>query len=111
MEPAVLGREKFVDATAKDAAVEGRDRAAAREDAAGLENMVCQVMPSEQSLQDDDEKQRPKGQERAWLEIRGARFVTCPPRTSGPKQLLAEVSDAKSKNNGNELQTQTMCSQ
>ena len=69
-EPAVLGREKLVEATAKDAAVEGRDRAAAKEDAAGLENMVCQVMPSEQSLQVDDEKQRPKGLGRR-LEGRG----------------------------------------
>jgi hypothetical protein len=107
----VLGREKLVEAAAKDAAVEGRDRAAAKEDAAGLENMVCQVMPSEQSLQVDDEKQRPKGEEGAWEEIAGARFLTCPPRTSGPKRLLGEVSDANSKNNGNGLQTQTMGSQ
>ncbi len=100
IEPAVLGREEFVDATAKDAAVEGRERAAAKEDAAGLENMVCQVMPSEQSLQVDDERQRQKGQECVGEEIGGARFHTCPPRTSGRKRLLGEVSDAKSENNG-----------
>jgi hypothetical protein len=51
--PAELGRDSWVVATVKEAteaAVEGRDGAAARERAAGTENMDCQVMPSEQSL-------------------------------------------------------------
>jgi hypothetical protein len=48
--PAVLGRESWVEATDKDAAVEGRDTPAANDAAAGPENIVCHVMPSQQSL-------------------------------------------------------------
>ena len=51
MVPAVLGRESWVEAAEKDAAVEGRDTPAANEAAAGPENIICHVMPSEQSLE------------------------------------------------------------
>lgn len=51
MVPAVLGRESWVEAAEKDAAVEGRDTPAANDAAAGPENIVCHVMPSEQSLE------------------------------------------------------------
>jgi hypothetical protein len=35
--------------------VEGRDKAAVNDAAAGVENMVCHKMPSEQSLKETDE--------------------------------------------------------
>ncbi len=50
MELAVLGREIWAETT--EAEVEGRETTDAKDAEAGVENMVCQTMPSEQSLKE-----------------------------------------------------------
>jgi hypothetical protein len=50
MELAVLGREIWAEPT--EAEVDGRKTADAKDAEAGVEDMVCQTMPSEQSLKE-----------------------------------------------------------